>query len=87
MTYGLYSIRDHYSAFGSPFSHTNEATAKRYFARIVNKTDGDISFAPGDYDLYHIGDFDDRTGMVTMVSPIEFVCSGMEVFGVYENEK
>lgn len=87
MTYDLYSIRDHYSSFGTPFSHLNSNTAKRYFARLVNTSDGDIAFSPGDYDLYLIGRFNDESGLVSVVNPAEFVCNGSELVGVKTDEK
>lgn len=86
MTYDLYCLRDHYSTFGTPFAHANQNTAKRYFARLVNNSDGDIAFSPRDYDLYLIGHFDDSNGLVSVVSPSEFVCNGADLVGV-NNEK
>lgn len=87
MTYDIYSVRDHYSIFGSPFCHNNQNTAKRYFARLINNSNGDISFSPGDYDLYRIGRFDEQSGMVYVVSPIEFICNGADLIGVKSDEK
>lgn len=87
MTYGLYSIRDHYASFGAVFGHANQNTAKRYFARIVTNSDTDAAFSPSDYDLYHVGDFDDQSGVVSVVEPIEFICNGLDMVGVYKDEK
>lgn len=87
MRYGIYCLRDHYSSFGTPFCHANENTAKRYFARLVNNSDGDIGFSPGDYDLYCIGHFNDSSGLVDVVNPIEFICNGSDLVGVKNYEK
>lgn len=87
MTYGLFSIRDHLGSFGAVFGHATEHTAKRYFGRIVTNTDSDAAFSPADFDLYRVGSFDDQSGLVSVVSPPEFVCSGLDVLGVYGHEK
>ena len=81
MTYGVYSVRDHYGTFGTIFCHANENTAKRYVARLIGNTDSDIAFSPADYDLYHVGDFDCESGMVDVVTPIEFICNGLDLVG------
>lgn len=87
MIYGLYSFRDHLSCFGSPFAHASANTAKRYFARLIGQSDGDIAFNPYDYDLYHVGDFDDSNGVVSVVTPIEYICNGGDLIGVADHEK
>lgn len=87
MTYGVYSIRDHYGSFGTIFCHTNENTAKRYFGRIVCNSDTDAAFSPADFDLYHVADFDDQSGLVSVVTPVEFVCNGVDMVGVYKYEE
>lgn len=87
MTYDLYTLRDHYSAFGAPFAHANQNTAKRYFARLVNNSTGDIGFSPVDYDLYLIARFDDESGVVSVVNPMEFICNGADLVGVKYDEK
>lgn len=87
MTYDIYTLRDHYSVFGTPFCHANENTAKRYFARLIHNSDGDIAFSPGDYDLYRIGTFNDESGLVHVVGLPEFVCNGSDLIGVKMDEK
>ena len=85
MKYGMYCLRDLYTTFGTPFCHANENSAKRYFARLVNTTDGDVSFSPRDYDLFHIADFDDSNGIISVVTPAEFICNGADMIGVMKN--
>lgn len=60
----VYSIRDKFSGFGWPTVDTNDATAKRNFSFAVNNpAPNNMTFAPGDYDLYKIGFFDNDTGV------------------------
>lgn len=86
MKYGVYSIRDHLGAFGTVFCHANENTAKRYVARIVANSDLDIGFSPADYDLFHVADFDDTTGLVDVVSPLHYICNGLDLIGGVKHE-
>lgn len=87
MTYGVYSIRDHLGAFGTVFCHANENTAKRYVARLIANSDLDIGFSPADYDLFHVGDFDDASGLVSVVTPIEYICNGIDLVGGVKREQ
>lgn len=87
MTYGIYCIRDRLAGFGSPYPHRSQDTAKRSFARIVNNSEGDIAFSPADYDLYLVGDFDDDSGLVTAVIPVQYICNGSDLVGVVKYEK
>lgn len=86
MTYGVYSVRDHIGAFGTVFCHANENTAKRYVARLIGNTDTDLAFSPADYDLYHVADFNDATGVVDVVNPIQYICNGLDLVGGYRDE-
>lgn len=87
MTYGVYSIRDHIGSFGTVFCHASDNTAKRYVARLIANTDTDLAFSPSDYDLYLVAHFDDATGMVDVVTPIQYVCNGLDLIGGNHNEQ
>lgn len=65
--------------FGAVFGHPNDDTARRYFGRLVSNGDSDVTFSPADFDLYKVGTFDDNNGLISLVTPIEFICNGMEV--------
>lgn len=82
MKYPVYSIRDKATAFMAPMVDVNEQSAIRNFAQAVNSGNGSIGFQPGDFDLYKIGEFDDKKGIVTPVEPIEFVVNGNNLFKV-----
>lgn len=78
-----YSVKDHKFAFSEPFQAPDDAVAKRYFSMIVN-SGGDrniMAFAPADFDLYCIAEFDTESGQVTPIYPVEFVTNGQSVVG------
>lgn len=82
MKYPVYAIRDVKTTFFPPQVAQNEDEAKRNFAMMVNNPSGVIGFAPKDFDLYKVADFDSMKGEVIPVTPIEFVVSGSAL--VYE---
>lgn len=83
MKYPVMSIRDKYTTFMQPNIDQSIEAAKRGFAYAINNQPGIMQFAPSDYDLYQIGEFDSVTGRIEPVEPIVFICNGVEVF----NEK
>lgn len=80
MKYPIYSYRDNKSdsAFGVPLVEENELTAVRRFSYEINNS-GMMHFAPSDFDLYKIGEFDSKKGELVGCLP-EFVVSGSSVF-------
>lgn len=80
MKYPMYSIRDKKTAFGFPFTETNDGTAKRGFTMAINSGEGVMSFAYGDYELYRIGEFDTDKGVIFALDIPVLVCSGDSVF-------
>lgn len=77
MLYNVFAIRDAKSArFIQPVNDVNEATAKRGFSQAVNNPNGIIGFAPKDFDLYKVAQFDDEKGLYIPIVPIELVCNG-----------
>lgn len=75
----VYCIRDTKVGYGNPYLSLNEMTAKRDFAFRVNNTDM-LAFAPADYELYKLGEFETNTGRFTLLTVPEFVVSGTSVF-------
>lgn len=45
------------------------AQGVRSFANSANSLDSDVGKNPDDFSLFHIGSFDDHTGLVEAVSP------------------
>ncbi len=59
----VYSIRDAKTEiFNAPFYKTNEGEAERDFRTVVNDSATSINRYPQDYDLYHLGSFNDIDG-------------------------
>ena len=76
MIWPIYSIRDNAAAsFGMPIVEQNELTAVRGF-RFSLSGQGTMGFAPEDYDLYKIGEFDSEKGEVKSQIPV-LVISGV----------
>lgn len=77
MLYNVYAIRDTKSQrFLQPMCDVNDATAKRGFSQAVNSENGIIGFAPKDFDLYKIAEFDDEKGKYIPLEVIELVVNG-----------
>lgn len=80
MIYSVYAIRDQKSGrFMQPINDINEATAKRGFSQAVNNPDGIIGFAPKDFDLYKLAEFNDETGVYDALPAIQLVCNGAQL--------
>lgn len=82
MKYPLYAYRDKLNGFGAPIMYSNDAAMKRKFAQDINNAP-DLVFAPADYDLYKIGEFDSEKGTVKSILP-DMICSGASVFNKKE---
>jgi len=58
-----YSIRDAKAeVFNPPFYKNTHGEAERDFVRITQDEKSTVCKFPEDFDLYHVGEFDDRTG-------------------------
>lgn len=79
MKFYFYSMRDHKVGFMSPTLDINDATAYRNFAKAVSAPDGIIGFAPQDFDLFCIGEFDSETGYITAYDTIRLVCDAASI--------
>lgn len=79
MTYPVFCIRDAKVGFTAPTIDQTESAAIRNFAFAING-DGVMNYAPNDFDLFRIGEFDSEKGSITSCVP-ELVVSGVNVFG------
>lgn len=77
----LYSYRDNLVGFGPIMVETNEQTAIRGFGFAVNNASGMMGFAPKDYDLYYVGEYDTDSGVIIPASVPALVVNGTSVFG------
>lgn len=79
MTYGVYSFRDNKTSFGQIWYDVSDEAAKRGFAMMINNGDGIMGFAPSDFDLFKIGEFDSQNGQLDPIWPIEYLVNGNAV--------
>lgn len=80
MIYPVMTIRDAKISFYPPQIEENKESAIRNFAMAINNSTGIMGFAPGDFTLFHVGDFDNEKGVMTSVYPIEQIVTGLEVY-------
>ena len=76
----MYTIFDRVSrTYWTPFCAHNDEDAKRCLSNVVNvpsENPNDIYLHPEDFDLFHIGTFDDSAdspSIIQSLCPIEFV--------------
>ena len=69
MIRGVYCIRDEASGlYMQPTVEINSEVAMRNFDFAMERNDM-MHFRPADYSLWHIGDFDDKTGVLDARDP------------------
>lgn len=76
MIYQIVAVRDAaLDGFGRPFFSPSLGAAVRSFSDEVSRNAADnLMFQhPEDYDLYHIGSFDDSTGEVSSMRAVRLV--------------
>lgn len=80
MIYPVCAIRDQKASFYPPTVADNKDVAIREFAMNVNAGRGILGFAPGDFALYYVANFDSEKGVMEPVCPIELLVNGNDVF-------
>lgn len=75
----IYAIRDLNVGFNSPFVESGDAVAIRGFSYAMNNNDM-MGFAPKDFDLYYLGEYDTEKGQIDAVDLPVLVIHGTEVF-------
>lgn len=64
----------------------NIPDAIRNLQKIVTSQQGQITDYPEDYDLYHLGDFDEVTGKITVVNPPQYIISAINLIKEKESK-
>jgi len=74
MIYRIYSVKDlKAAAFAPPFFLGRDEVAVRTFKSAVNDPTHPMHPHPEDYHLYHVGEFDDETGVITALEQPRFI--------------
>lgn len=82
MKYPVYCVRDTKVGFDTQFIvQANEPAAIRGFTYMVNNPGNMPSFAPADFELYRIGEFETDSGVFSAQIPAEFVVNGASLVG------
>ena len=69
MKHHIFTIFDSKAeAYLPPFFLHQKAMAVRAFTDSVNNPESAISLHPGDYTLFHIGEFDDSNAQITLAT-------------------
>lgn len=81
MILNIYSIRDEQGCFGNAFCMPSDGQAIRDFASAVNSASGNsaLAYAPSDFVLYRIGQFDLETGKVIPEDAVVYLKRGSEL--------
>lgn len=80
-TYVMCSVKDLVAdQFGRPFFAVSDGSAIRGFADEVNSADSMLAKHPADFQLFHMGVFDDESGEIFAESPYRLLISGPQCF-------
>lgn len=62
----IYSVRDSKAeVYNQPFFNKTHGEAERNFAELTKDQKSMVAKYPDDYDLFHIGSYDDSTGVLS----------------------
>jgi len=75
-----YSVRDSKAEiFNVPFYGNTHGEAERSFMQVTNDPASNISKFPEDYDLYHIGTYDQTTGILQPLATPQHMLKALAV--------
>lgn len=72
----IYAIRDQRTCFLTPTADINDASAMRNFEAACLRSDSLMHSHAEDYSLYAVGYYDQDTGVITPIVPLEPVADG-----------
>lgn len=76
----VYSIRDSKTGiFNSPFFNHTNGEAERNFRDLCNDDKSMPGRHPEDYDLYHLGEYDDNTGKMSAKDTPEHMVKAVQL--------
>lgn len=69
-----YAIRDSKAGFyGKPFFSHTHGEAERSFRQLAKDPASQLSSFPDDFDLFHLGEYDDSTGLFQALGTPEHI--------------
>jgi len=69
--YSVYDVRVCF--YSTPFYCSNDVDALRFFYELKSDKETIYHRHPQDFQIYHIGEFDDQTGLTTPQTPVRFI--------------
>lgn len=76
----IYSIRDlKGSMYNVPFFQPTHGTAERSFNELIRDPQSLVHKYPADYELFHVGTFDDETGRIETLPTPSPIISGLQL--------
>lgn len=76
----MYSVRDQKSElFHKPWHAQTHGEAERNFSQMANDDRSTIFNHPEDFDLYHVGYYEDNSGILTPLDTPQFVIKAVQV--------
>lgn len=76
----IYSIRDSKGeVFNTPFFQKTHGEAERNFRELVNDEKSMVSKYPEDFDLYHLGSYEDQSGKIEILPTPSHVVKAISV--------
>lgn len=79
MKMNVYCIQDVKTGFMTPTIDLNDQAAARNFASAVMQSQGVLFTHHEDFRLYRIGTFDQETGLLDPIVPIQLISDGASV--------
>lgn len=78
----VFSIRDKKGEiFMQPFFQKTVGEAERSFKTLTQDEKSMISKYPDDFDLYHVGEYDDQNGMLLPLKEVRMIISATQLKG------
>ena len=75
----IYSIRDAKSeVYNTPFYQKTHGEALRSFMEVSTDKQSQVSKYPEDFDLYHLGEYDDNTGQTSPLDTPQHMAKAIE---------
>lgn len=80
--YRVFAIKDEkVGKFGNIFTDQSDVAAVRGFSMAVNSGEGLMNYAPADFGLYYVGNYDNEKGILVSEPYPRLLVSGSDVFG------